>query len=567
MAEQDSVVAGRSLRPLQDDDLIQGAVIKPARGTPQTSTTTGGGGARVAKNKSRRKGTSSQRTAPADVVTSSADKERSQSNPASRQELINRIKAMPDEMLAGFIKPYVELMVDKFKINTREKVANFFGQIAAESSRGNAEYVYYTNGDSFKKAFGGRVKSTHLNDLVYKNPSTSRPYGFSPKKAPWEVGGWPDLYYGGLNGNTRGKISSATNDQKNIGPTQEIPSFRLNPGFYKGSPEGYAYRGHGVIQITGKVQYERMNEYFGRNGKYEKNDIDFLQNPEIASYNWKSNLGVPNKFAFLSALMWWENHKGVYINKVSLPTTRTITESVKGRDTGFQDRHKNVERYFYFLLYGSKPAKQTTQGTYSIVDSANLIKVVKPSQLRFLSIIPSVTPSVYQSRFGINTFANLSYFESNGTPTPPYKDKTTDILKRLPGQKYPVFGIDKNNVARIYDSDDIFLIWNSLVYACAGFPRLIKNGKSAYNDPGAKYSFNRLTGRTAIGIKPSGELVIYVAKSKYISNVITELLAMGCTDAINFDGGTSTFVIENNKALVSYGISSGRRFPSVMTWT
>lgn len=574
MAEQqDGAVAGR---PSQEDDVITGAVVSPSRTRRIQSGTTSSGGNRVSKNKSKNKGTSSQKTAPADVVTSSADKQRSQSNPATRQELINRIKSMPDEMLPQFIKSYAEIMVDKFKINTREKVANFFGQIAAESLRGNAEYVYYFSGKYLKKVFGGRVRPQDQNDFIYKNPPSvpNRPYGFAPGKAPWNVGGWPDQYYGGRNGNARGKVSVAKNSLQVFKPDEvvydeknKIFKQKTNPHLYNGSSEGYSYRGHGVIQITGKVQYERMNELFGRNGTFEKNDIDFLEHPEICSYNWNSKLGAPNKFAFLSALMWWSNHNEVYINQVSLPATRKITAAVRGAEGGYEKRHKNVERYFQYLNTGTKPAQSSIAGTYTITQQPTYTKVIKPSQLKFLSIIPGVTPTIYQARFGVTTFSNLSYFESNGTPTPPYKDKTTDILKRLPGQKYPVFGIDKNNIARIYDSDDVFPIWGSLVYACAGFPRLIKNGKPAYNDTGAKYSFNRLTGRTAIGIKPSGELVIYISKSKYISSVINDLLAMGCTDGINFDGGTSTFMYDNNKALVTSGITSGRRFPSIMTWT
>lgn len=560
--QQDGAIAGR---PTQEDDVITGAVVKSARSSGKTARTSRSGGSSVLKNKSRNKGTSSQKTAPANVQISSQDKQRSTSNPATRQELIDRIKSMPDEMLPQFIKPYAEIMVDKFKIDTREKVANFFGQIAAESLRGNAEYVYYTNQKSFKRAFGGRVKPQHINDFLYKDPSTSRPFGFSPEKAPWNIGGWPDVYYGGKNGNKRGQVSVAKNDFKPFGPTQQLSNNerRTNPHRYKGSSEGYSYRGHGVIQITGKVQYEYMNEFFGRNGKYEKNDIDFLENPEIVSYNWNDKLGHPNKFAFLSALMWWSNHNEVYINQVSLPTTQKITARVKGSSAEYQERHKNVERYFGYLISGKKPAQSDVAGKYNITDQPTYVKVIKPSQLKFLSIIPGVSPTIYQARFGLTTFSNLSYFESNGTPTPPYKDKTTDILKRLPGQKYPVFGIDKNNIARIYDSDDVFPIWGSLVYACAGFPRLIKNGKPAYTDSGAKYSFNRLTGRTAIGIKPSGELVIYVSKNKYISSVINDLLAMGCTEGINFDGGGSTFIYDNNAPL----ITSGRRFPSIMTWT
>lgn len=561
MAQQDGAVAGR---PIQDeDDVITGATVRSPRTGGKTVRTSRSGGARVTKNKSRNKGQSSQRTAPADVQTSSQDKQRSQISPALRQELITRIRQMPSEMLAQFIKPYLELMIDKFKINTREKVANFFGQIAAESSRGNAEYVYYTSEKSFRKAFGNRVQRNHPNELMYRNPSSSRPYGFAPGKTPWELGGWPNLYYGYKNGNTLSKISIAKNNAQYVNPTSPIPTHRLNPHFYKGSPEGYAYRGHGVIQITGKVQYERMNYYYGKNGIYEKNNIDFLENPEIVSYNWKDPSN-PNKFAFLSALMWWGNKDSVQINRVSLSTTQVITKRVKGSSNGYQERHRNVERYFSFLLNGVKPASSPIAGTSSPQISATFTKIIKPSELKFFSIQPSVTDETFKKLYGFKNFANLSFFEGDGTPTPPYKDKKIDMLEFLPNKDYPVLGIDKNNGVRIYNRSELFLVWNSLVYACAGFPHLIKNGKSAYNvRTKGGGGFFRSAGRTAIGIKPNGDLVVYVSKNKYIQDVTNDLLSMGCVEAINFDGGGSSFVYENGSPLMT----SSRRFPTIMTWT
>lgn len=560
MVQQDGAIAGR---PTQEDDVVTGAVVKSARSSGKTARTSRSGGSSVLKNKSRNKGTSSQKTAPANVQTSSQDKQRSTSNPATRQELIDRIKSMPDEMLPQFIKPYAEIMVDKFKIDTREKVANFFGQIAAESLRGNAEYVYYTNQKSFKKAFGGRVKPQHINDFLYKDPSTSRPFGFSPEKAPWNIGGWPDVYYGGKNGNKRGQVSVAKNDFKPFGPTQQLSNNerRTNPHYYKGSSEGYSYRGHGVIQITGKVQYEYMNEFFGRNGKYEKNDIDFLENPEIVSYNWNDKLGHPNKFAFLSALMWWSNHNEVYINQVSLSTTQKITARVKGSSAEYQERHKNVERYFSFLVNGTKPAQVQTGGTMNLSRPPTYTKVIKPSQLKFVSLQKAATASTYASSLSLKTFTNLSFFVSSGDPIDPYKDLVIDRPKDTYNKNYPVFTISKNGVAKIYKSDEVFPIWSSLNYVAAGWPRLLTNGKPWVGKASA--SFLRLTGRTAIGIKPSGELVIYVSDNKYVHDVINDLSSMGCTDAINFDGGGSTFLYVDGKQV----LSSSRTFPNVMTWT
>lgn len=387
--EQDSrgrgVIAGESI----EEDLITGAVVRSARNGGRTTTTTSSGRQRLKKNKARNKGYSSQLTAPGDVYTSAQDKLKSISSPATKNDLINKIKQIPESMLPQFVKPYAELMVNTFGIDTREKVANFLGQISAESIRGVSEYVYYTDPKYLRGAFGGRVSSQDLKDFVYKTPSPSRPYGFANGKAPWNVNGWPDSYYGSRNGNVNGntfnKISQAVNSRQEVSPQQPPSNLQINPYKYKGSPEGYAYRGHGVIQITGKVQYEQMNKFFGVNGTLEKNNVDFLKNPEIVSEN--------KKYAFLSALMWWYNHKGVYINKVSLPTTKTITAAVRGSSGGYQSRHKNVERYFHFLVYGN--------GGYEITSDGIMIpKGFKYGKLRKRNDVPQLTREQKESIFG-----------------------------------------------------------------------------------------------------------------------------------------------------------------------
>jgi predicted chitinase len=345
MEEQDTknqdVIAGEPL----EDDIITGATVRSARNKNISNVTTTGGGGRVAKNKARNKGIPSQMTSVGDVVVAATDKLKSVANPATKNDLIQKIKSIPDKMLPSFIKPYADIMVNQFGIDTREKAANFLGQISAESIRGAAEYVYYDSEKNLRKVFGNKVAGNDPKNFLYNEKNLSN-FGFGI--TPWSINGLHDSYYGSragnLNGNEFNKVSSAQNPKGNVQSGTKPNTFQTNPGFYKGSPEGYAYRGHGVIQITGKVQYERMNQFFGVNGKYNKNNVDFVKNPELVSEN--------QKFAFLSALMWWSENRGVYINQVSLATTKTITTSVRGNSAGYQSRHNNVERYYYFLVYG-----------------------------------------------------------------------------------------------------------------------------------------------------------------------------------------------------------------------
>lgn len=388
------VIAGEPINT--EDDVITGATIKSARSKRGTiANTRSGGQQRLSKNKSKNKGIASQKTASGDVYTSAQDKLKSVSNPATKNQLIDSIKKMPDRMVPKFIKPYADLMVNTFGIDTREKVANFLGQISAESIRGVSEYVYYTSEKHLKGSFGSRVKRDDVKNFLYKQSNLPN-YGFGI--TPWSLNGMNDSYYGSRNGPTNGntfnKVSQAINPKQNVQAGSPPPNLQVDPGFYRGSSDGYAYRGHGVIQITGKVQYEKMNKFFGKNGTLEKNNVDFIKNPELVSDN--------PKYAFLSALMWWYNHKGVYINSVSLSTTKTITSAVRGSSGGYQARHKNVERYFYFLVNG-------TAG-YELDDSGNVIpKGFKYGKLKTRGDVPELSNAQKNATFG-----SISYQPSAG---------------------------------------------------------------------------------------------------------------------------------------------------------
>lgn len=356
MEEQDQqdgqIIAGEN----REDDVITGATVRTERTSTPSRGNTRSGGQRLGANKTKSKGRSSQQTAPADVQVAATDKLKSVSNPATKNDLIERIKKMPDRMLPSFVKPYVDVMVTKFGIDTREKAANFLGQISAESIRGSAEYVYYTSKKNLRDVFTSRVTKKDESEFVFDEKKLGN-FGFGI--TPWSINGLQDTYYGSRqtnqNGNQFNRISSAQNPKQNVSAGTKPNDFQTNPGFYRGSPDGYAYRGHGVIQITGKVQYEKMNEYFGTNGKFDKNNVDFLKNPELVAEN--------PKFAFLSALMWWYEHRGVHINQVSLSTTKTITGVVRGNSGGYQYRHKNVERYYYYLVYGKEGTSGDVTGT------------------------------------------------------------------------------------------------------------------------------------------------------------------------------------------------------------
>ena len=89
---------------------------------------------------------------------------------------------------------------------------------------------------------------------------------------------------------------------------------------YKG--DGVKFKGRGLIQITGRTNYELVSKEFG---------IDFIRNPmELAYPEWATY-----------ASMWWWKMKG--LNTVSQVSTaanfRFVTKIINGGYNGWQDRY------------------------------------------------------------------------------------------------------------------------------------------------------------------------------------------------------------------------------------
>lgn len=442
----------------------------------------------LGKNKAKNKGQSSPAGGPPDVQIDSKTRERALKTPYTEDELIKRIQDMPDQMLPKYIKTKAELIVKKFKINTREKVANFFGQIASESVRGVAEYVYYSK-DGITR-LGKKMSNYRSGDeeeFSYSDENVDNGIDYGIKTPPWKMGGMFDTYYGGKYavrsdlGNTFNKESQAQNDFEAIAPQEKASDYKIDPGFYKGSPEGYAYRGHGAIQITGKSQYKQMNDFFGVNGKYEQNNVDFLEYPELVSYNWRPDLGggrggtEQNKFALLSALMWWENHRGVQINQVSLGTTVTITKAVSNSESTARARHKNVERYYNFLLGGT-----VNQSTFRNI-SGTLPEGFKPGQLKSKNDVPFMG-----LRKTDNVFGPLIYSSGAGDNI----TITNDFEKNIVFVSIPQMSVVGTNGMRFHTKGALQLqkLWQEweqlgllkyvISYSGAFVPRKIRGGNA-----------------------------------------------------------------------------------------
>ncbi|MDH1088346.1 glycoside hydrolase family 19 protein [Pantoea brenneri] len=90
------------------------------------------------------------------------------------------------------------------------------------------------------------------------------------------------------------------------------------------SGDGYRYRGRGLIQITGKANYEALVKLLG---------ADVVANPDLL-------LGY--RFAAMSAAAWWKNH-GLNELADSDDVTR-ITRVINGGTNGLDDRKSRLSK-------------------------------------------------------------------------------------------------------------------------------------------------------------------------------------------------------------------------------
>lgn len=90
------------------------------------------------------------------------------------------------------------------------------------------------------------------------------------------------------------------------------------------SGDGYRYRGRGLIQITGKENYEALVKQLG---------ADVVANPDLL-------LGY--RFAAMSAAAWWKNH-GLNELADSDDVTR-ITRVINGGTNGLDDRKSRLSK-------------------------------------------------------------------------------------------------------------------------------------------------------------------------------------------------------------------------------
>lgn len=202
--------------------------------------------------------------------------------------------------------------------------------------------------------------------------------------------------------------------------------------------------------------------------------------------------------------------------------------------------------------------------TAAISNSKEWTFEISPRELKMCSGVGLQRPQYFVEKCGIKNMVNLSFFTST-TFIPPYKDLETTNLKNP--KKWPFLTIEGDGFAFIYNGKELTnsgfdIIRNETKFIASGYPILMRDGKRTK----IRNSFfsKRRCARTAVGIHPNGSLIVYVTTVATLKQVQDYFVSIGCTDAINFDGGSSTFLYIDGKKV--YSSNEGKSYPNVLYW-
>ncbi|MEI0478220.1 glycoside hydrolase family 19 protein [Brachyspira pulli] len=110
---------------------------------------------------------------------------------------------------------------------------------------------------------------------------------------------------------------------------KEIADFVYGGRLGNAKDEGYKYRGRGIIQLTGKNNYE----YYGK-----KINIDLVNNPHLAK--------EPDTAIEIALLFWKEKGCGMF---AKMGDVKTVTKLINGGYNGLDDRQKRFNKILTIL--------------------------------------------------------------------------------------------------------------------------------------------------------------------------------------------------------------------------
>lgn len=189
---------------------------------------------------------------------------------------------------------------------------------------------------------------------------------------------------------------------------------------------------------------------------------------------------------------------------------------------------------------------------------------VSPSQLKMCSGNGLHRPNYFVEKCGIKNMVNLSFFTAK-TFIPPYKDLETTNMKNP--KKWPFLTIENDGFPFIYSGKELNdknfeIVRKETKFIASGFPILVRDGRRTKISK--SYFSKRRCARTAVGIHPNGSMIVYVNTAATLKQVQDYFVQLGCMDAINFDGGSSTFLYLDGKKV--YSSNEGKSYPNVLYW-
>ncbi|GAB1857039.1 glycoside hydrolase family 19 protein [Flavobacteriaceae bacterium MHTCC 0001] len=188
-----------------------------------------------------------------------------------------------------------------FGINTKEKLRHFLAQAGHES----ANFTKFEENLNYRwKDLGTKNWKKYFNPIATPEKDTSKEDPNDYKKSETSTSPFVDNekfanhVYGGRMGNNK-------------------------------TGDGYKFRGRGIIQLTGKNNYQSFTNFY--KDKYDKTK-DFIKTPDLLA----SDLEI----GIISALWYFKNR---VMNKVSIDnntSVTTITKKVNGGTHGLKDREE-----------------------------------------------------------------------------------------------------------------------------------------------------------------------------------------------------------------------------------
>lgn len=195
----------------------------------------------------------------------------------NKEQLKNCIPKISDVNLEKYLIP-LNTTLEKFNINTSQRICNFLAQVTHESN-------------SFIAV---------VENLNYSAKGLLQIF---PK------------YF------TQENVAFYAHNPEKI--ANKVYSNRMNNGDEK-SGDGWRYKGRGPIQMTGKTNYQSLSAYF---------NIDFVHSPEL--------LELPINGCLAAGWFWYSRELNKLADINTEESLKQITKKINGGYNGLEDRVKN----------------------------------------------------------------------------------------------------------------------------------------------------------------------------------------------------------------------------------